>query len=180
MAERFKFSADVLALAKGVKVLFLDVDGVFTTGEIYYSDAGEAIKTFNTLDGFGLRLLQLANIIPVVISGRDSAALRARLKDLCFEHAHLGVTNKERQANETLLKLGLGWDQAACMGDDWPDLPMLMPSRLACAPPNAHTEVKSRADFITKAQGGRGALRELCDLLLISNGHYQTLLNSYI
>jgi 3-deoxy-D-manno-octulosonate 8-phosphate phosphatase (KDO 8-P phosphatase) len=170
---------DLLARAQRVKVVFLDVDGVLTDGGLLYSEAGETLKRFNTLDGHGLKMLQKAGITPVVITGRDSAALRKRLEALGITHAHFGTEDKRPAAQATLTKLGLDWSQSAAMGDDWPDLPMMQHAALACAPANAHAEVLARAHFVTPRAGGQGAVRDLCDLLLSGTGHYQALLASY-
>ncbi len=168
--------ADVLALARPVKVVFLDVDGVLTDGGLYISEAGETLKRFNTLDGHGLKLLQEAGVVPAVITGRDSPALRHRLIALGIVHARYGTTQKVPAAESILKELQLDWSQAAAMGDDWPDLPMLQRAALAVAPPNAHPEVLSRVHAITTQAGGHGAVRELCDGVLMARGDYGRLL----
>jgi 3-deoxy-D-manno-octulosonate 8-phosphate phosphatase (KDO 8-P phosphatase) len=159
--------------------VFLDVDGVLTDGGLFYSESGETLKRFNTLDGHGLKMLQKAGITPVVITGRDSAPLRMRLQALGITHAHFGTEYKRPAAEKTLADLGLDWSQSAAMGDDWPDLPMMQHAALACAPANAHDEVLARAHFVTPRTGGNGAVRDLCDLLLTGSGHYQAMLDSY-
>ncbi|GAB4396585.1 MAG: HAD family hydrolase [Rhodoferax sp.] len=168
------FAPELLVRAQPVKVVFLDVDGVLTDGGLYFSQDGETLKRFNTLDGHGLKLLQGAGVVPVVISGRDSAALRARLMALGVQRMVLGTEDKLPAAQSQLAALGLDWSQAAAMGDDWPDMPLLQRSALACAPCNAHAEVLARVHFVTQRQGGQGAVRELCDLLLTASGHYVT------
>ena len=170
------FPPELLLQAQGIRVLFLDVDGVLTDGGLYYSEHGETIKRFSTLDGQGLKLLQRAGITPVVITGRDSKPLRTRLANLGIEHAHFGTEDKRPAAQDTLKLLGLDWAQAAAMGDDWPDLPVLRRCALACAPLNAHAEAKAVAHVITSVPGGFGAVRELCDLLLVASGKYAALL----
>jgi 3-deoxy-D-manno-octulosonate 8-phosphate phosphatase (KDO 8-P phosphatase) len=173
------FSPELLLRAQGVKVVFFDVDGVLTDGGLYMSEAGETLKRFNILDGMGLKLLQKAGITPAVITGRDSPALRARLQALGIAHAHFGTENKRPAAEITLQALGLDWSAAAAMGDDWPDLPVLRRVALSCAPANAHAEVRAQASFATQACGGHGAVRELCDLLLVASGRYASLLQEY-
>ena len=174
------FPPALLAQAKDVRALLLDVDGVLTDGGLYFTETGETSKRFNTLDGHGLKLLQGAGIQPVIITGRDSAALRVRLNALNIQHAHFGVEDKHSAAQAALQSLGLSWAQTAAMGDDWPDLPMLLPSALACAPPNAHREVLSRVHWVTQAPAGHGAVREVCDLLLQARGDYAALLNQVL
>ncbi len=179
-----RFATEVLLRAQGVKVLFLDVDGVLTDGALYYAEcvpadakgAAETLKRFNTLDGYGIRLLQLAGVAPVVVSGRDSYALRARLADLGVERAYCGVEHKRTVAQQSLDEMGLDWSHAAAMGDDWPDLGVMRACAFSAAPANAHAEVKAAAHYVTAQCGGHGAVRELADLLLMASGRYAGLL----
>ncbi len=170
------YPAELLLKAQGIRVAFFDVDGVLTDGGLYFSEQGETLKRFHTLDGHGLKLLQRAHIVPVIITGRDSPPLRNRLQALGVVHAHFGVDGKGPPAEQTLRELGLDWSQAAAMGDDWPDLAMMQPSAFSCAPSNAHAEVKARADHVTAESGGNGAVRAFCDLLLVACGRYASLL----
>lgn len=170
------FPPELLLQAQGIRVAFFDVDGVLTDGGLYISEAGEILKRFNTLDGHGLKLLARAGITPAVITGRDSPALRTRLKALGIAHVHYGTEDKRPAAEQTLKTLGLDWAQAAAMGDDWPDLPVLRRCAFACAPAHAHAEARACAHHVTAAQGGHGAAREFCDLLLIASGRYEALL----
>lgn len=174
-----QIAPELLLRAQDVRIAFFDVDGVLTDGSLYFSESGETLKRFNTLDGHGLKLLQKAGIIPAVITGRDSAPLRVRLKALGVEHAVFGTEDKRPAAEQILQTLGLTWAQAAAMGDDWPDLPVMRRSAFACAPANAQVEVRQSAHFVTKARGGDGAARELCDLLLVATGRYASLLADY-
>lgn len=174
-----RFDPQLLLRAQTVRVLFLDVDGVLTDGGIYIGEqpgaergAAENLKRFSTLDGHGLKMLQRAGITPVVITGRDSVPLRARLDALGVGHAHFGTEAKCAAAEQSLAMLGLSWSQAAGMGDDWPDLPVLRRCALACAPAQAHQEVRAVAHHICSAPAGGGAVREVCDLLLAAGGHY--------
>jgi len=179
MKPALQFDPALLLKAQGVRVAFFDVDGVLTDGGLLFSEAGETLKRFNTLDGHGLKLLQQAGITPVVITGRDSAPLRVRLTALGIAHAHFGTEDKRPAAQQTLDTLGLDWSQAAAMGDDWPDLPVMRRCAVACAPANAHAEVLAQAHYVTKARGGDGAAREFCDLLLVASGRYVHLLEPY-
>jgi 3-deoxy-D-manno-octulosonate 8-phosphate phosphatase (KDO 8-P phosphatase) len=170
------FPPELLLRAQGVRVAFFDVDGVLTDGGLYISEAGETLKRFNTLDGHGLKLLQRAGITPAVVTGRDSPALRLRLKALGVTHVHYGTEDKLPAAQQILQTLGLDWAQAAAIGDDWPDLPVMHRCALACAPANAHAQAKAIAHHVTAAHGGHGAAREFCDLLLVASGRYAGLL----
>jgi 3-deoxy-D-manno-octulosonate 8-phosphate phosphatase (KDO 8-P phosphatase) len=170
------FPPELLLQAQAVKVAFFDVDGVLTDGGLYFSEHGETLKRFNTLDGHGLKLLKHAGITPVIITGRDSVPLRLRLKALGIEHARFGTEDKLPAAEDYLKTLGLGWHQAAAMGDDWPDLPMMQRAALACAPINAHAQALALAHFVTTRKGGEGAAREFCDVLVVASGQYGKLL----
>lgn len=170
------YPPELLLQAQGIRVVFFDVDGVLTDGGLYFSESGEALKRFHVLDGQGLKLLQQVGITPVVITGRDSPALRLRLKALSITHARFGTEDKRPAAEEFLQALGLNWSQAAAMGDDWPDLPVLQRVAFACSPANGHAQAKAVAHHITTERGGEGAARALCDLLLVASGHYAKLL----
>ena len=170
----------LLLRAQGVRAVFFDVDGVLTDGGLHFTESGETMKRFSTLDGEGLKMLQKVGITPAVITGRDSAPLRTRLKALGIEHVRYGTEDKAPAAAEILETLGLDWSQAAHMGDDWPDLAVMTRVAFACAPRNAHIEVKAIAHYVTEREGGHGAARELCDLLLLACGRYADLWRSYL
>lgn len=174
-----QWDPQLLLKAQEVRVVFFDVDGVLTDGGLYFSGEGEVLKRFHTLDGHGLKMLQKAGITPAVVTGRDSAPLRLRLKQLGIENARFGTEDKVPAAEAILAELGLQWDQAAAMGDDWPDLPVMRRSRFACAPANAHDEALHIADWVSSRRGGDGAVRQFCDLLLAANGAYAGLLARY-
>lgn len=172
------FPAPLLLRAQPVRVAFFDVDGVLTDGGLLFTEGGETIKRFNTLDGHGLKMLQKAGITPAVITGRDSQPLRTRLQALGIEHVRYGTEDKAPAAQAILAGLGLDWSQACAMGDDWPDLALMSRCALAVAPPNAHTEVLALAHHITQKAGGHGAARECCDLLVVASGHYAPYLSA--
>ena len=160
----------------GLKAAIFDVDGVLTDGRLYIDEQGEAFKAFHVLDGQGLKLLAQGGIEPIVITGRDSLAVRRRVGDLGLAHMRFGVADKLSAATDLLLELSLDWADIAVMGDDWPDLPLFTRAAFACAPPNAHAEVRAAAHHVTAARGGEGAARECCDLLLMASGRYAALL----
>ncbi|MEI8326666.1 MAG: HAD hydrolase family protein [Betaproteobacteria bacterium] len=176
MNPALKISPELLLQAQGIRVLFLDVDGVLTDGGLYLTEHGETIKRFHTLDGHGIKLLQRAGITPAVITGRDSLALRLRLEALGVRHVRYATEDKRPAAEDILQALALDWHQAAAMGDDWPDLAVMRRCAFACASANAQAEVRARAHYVTGARGGDGAVRELCDLLLLASGQYGALL----
>ncbi len=178
---RQTFATELLLRAQPVRALLLDVDGVLTPGDLLVGADGEQLKRFCTLDGHGLKLLESCGVTAVVLSGRDSPALRARLAELgLLRHAVLGRSHKLPGAQAALEALGLGWGEVAAIGDDWPDLPLLTRAQLAACPPGAHPEVLARVHVRTRAAAGAGAVRELCDLLLSAQGRYADLLSQAV
>jgi 3-deoxy-D-manno-octulosonate 8-phosphate phosphatase (KDO 8-P phosphatase) len=164
--------------ALGLRAAIFDVDGVLTDGRLYIGEQGETVKAFHVLDGHGLKLLLAGGIVPLIVTGRDSPALRRRVADLGLPHAVYGAGDKLAAAEGLLDVLGIDWADVGAIGDDWPDLPLLQRCAFACASANAHAEVKAVADHVTQAAGGHGAAREFCDLLLIAAGRYAALLQS--
>ena len=177
-----RFPPELLLRAQGIglgmKAAIFDVDGVLTDGRLFIGEAGEVFKAFHVLDGHGLKLLAQAGITPIIITGRDSAAVRRRISDLGLIHAFFGVSNKLALASTVLAEQGIGWGDLAVIGDDWPDLPLLARAGFACAPANAHAEARALAHHVTAAAGGAGAAREFCDLLLMACGRYEAMLQA--
>jgi 3-deoxy-D-manno-octulosonate 8-phosphate phosphatase (KDO 8-P phosphatase) len=162
----------------GVKVALFGVRGVLTDGRSALGEAGERFETFSALDDQGLQSLQQAGIVPVLITGRDSPAVRRHVAELGLAHAAYGVRDKLAAAEPLLAALGARWGEVAAMGDDWPDLPLMSRAGFACAPPGAHAELRAVAHHVTQAPAGHGAARECCDLLLMAAGHYERLLHA--
>ncbi|MBT9500973.1 MAG: HAD hydrolase family protein [Burkholderiaceae bacterium] len=179
-----RFAPELLLKAQGsglgLKAAIFDVDGVLTDGRIYIGEQGESFKAFSTLDGHGLKLLAQGGITPVIITGRDSPAVRRRVADLGLQHAVYGAKDKLAVATPLLAQLGVQWNQVAAMGDDWPDLPLLTRAGFACAPPQAHAEVLAVAHHVTTAAAGHGAARECCDILLMACGRYAELFAGHL
>jgi 3-deoxy-D-manno-octulosonate 8-phosphate phosphatase (KDO 8-P phosphatase) len=184
LTPALNFPPDLLLKAQGphlgMKAAIFDVDGVLTDGRLFIGETGELFKAFSTLDGHGLKLLARAGIMPIVITGRDSAAVRRRVADLGLAHAVYGAGDKLAAAQPLLAALNLDWPEVAVIGDDWPDLPLLTRAGFACAPANAHLEVKAVAHHVTQRAGGDGAAREFCDLLLVAAGRYADLLQGHL
>jgi 3-deoxy-D-manno-octulosonate 8-phosphate phosphatase (KDO 8-P phosphatase) len=184
MTPALHFPPELLLQAQGsgmgLRAAIFDVDGVLTDGSLYISETGESFKAFHSLDGHGLKLLAQGGITPLVITGRDSPAVRRRVADLGLSHAVFGAADKLAAAEALLQNLNLSWSDVAVMGDDWPDLPLFARAAFACAPANAHIEVRSRAHHVTQARGGEGAARECCDLLLTAAGRYADLLHGHL
>ncbi len=169
-----------LARAKEIRLLLLDVDGVLTDGNLIYSHEGKESKSFNTQDGFGLRILQDAGIEVGIITARSSEALERRARDLKISHLYQGSSNKLAAYKEIVTATGLKPFQIAYMGDDWLDLVLLKRVGLAAAPANAVPEVKEMVHYCTGQSGGQGAVRELCDLILEARGKHKEILQYYI
>ncbi len=173
------FAPELLLVAQGMRAAVFDVDGCLTDGRIYIGEHGESVKAFNTLDGHGLKLLAQGGVTPVVVTGRDSPAVRRRCADLGIAEAHFGVHDKLGCAEALRRRLGLQWAELAVIGDDWPDLPLLTRAGFAAAPANAHAEVLAVAHHVSQYRGGHGAAREFCDLLLMAAGRYAALLAAH-
>ena len=161
---------DVKQRAARIKLVIFDVDGVLTDGRLYYGAGGEELKVFHVHDGFGIKSLQGAGLTVAIISGRESAAVTRRMQDLRIEHVFQGDEHKLPIFERLLHKLSIGPEQTACVGDDLPDLPLLQRAGLAVAPANALPALKQAAHHVTVARGGRGAVREVCDLILDAQG----------
>ena len=153
-------------LFKNIKLIAFDVDGVFTDGRIYISDAGVESKAFHTQDGHGIRQILEVGIKVAVISGRKSQAVSMRMEELSIEDVYLGCKNKEATFQALLKKYSIRAMESAFVGDDIPDVKILKVVGLPIAVANARSEVKEIAKYITKNTGGSGAIREITDLLL--------------
>ncbi len=162
-----------------IKMLVLDVDGVLTDGQLYYGDGGEYIKAFNTLDGHGLKMLMHYGIKVAVISGRGSNMLTKRMHDLGITDVHEKISYKIPVYENLLAKYNLDRQQAAYMGDDIPDYPLLESSGLAVCPSNAHIIIKNICDWTIDIQGGNGAVRRLCDAVILAQYGLETLINQH-
>jgi len=169
-----------LPKAKDIKLLLLDVDGVLTDGNLIYSHEGKESKSFNTQDGFGLRMLQDAGVEIGIITARSSEALERRSKDLKITLLYQGAANKLIAYKEIVKATGLKPFEIAYMGDDWLDMVLLKRVGLAVAPANAVNEVKDMAHYTTEQSGGHGAVREICDLILEATGKYKELYQHYM
>jgi len=149
-----------------IRLLVLDVDGVLTDGRLYFGPRGEALKVFDVRDGYGLVALRRAGVEVAVISGRRSAAVSARCRELRVRHVHQGVADKLAVFERLRARLNLTRSACACVGDDLPDLPLMKAVALSFAVADAHPQVRRAAWAVTRERGGRGAVREVCDLLL--------------
>ncbi|MFH0783814.1 MAG: HAD hydrolase family protein [Pseudomonadota bacterium] len=170
----------VMAKAKDIRLLLLDVDGVLTNGSLLYTGSSEESKAFNTQDGFGLRLLQDAGIDVGIITARKSEVVARRAIELKIRFIYQGAPNKSEAFKDILKVSGLRPFEIAYMGDDWLDLVLLQQVGLAIVPANGVREVKEMAHFITERMGGEGAVREACDLILDAKNLTAELLQKYL
>ena len=168
--ERSQSWQQALQQAAGVQLLLLDVDGVLTDGSITFLSGGAEAKSFNTQDGLGINLLQESGVPVGIITARSSEAVERRARDLGLAHVYQGKLDKLTVFETILKETGLRPPQTAYMGDDWIDLPILNRVGFAAAPANAVAEVRQRVHYITERSGGRGAVREVCDLILEARG----------
>jgi 3-deoxy-D-manno-octulosonate 8-phosphate phosphatase (KDO 8-P phosphatase) len=168
-----------LPRAKGIRLLLLDVDGVLTDGTITYTHDGGESKGFNTQDGFGLSILQESGVDVGLITARTSESVTRRANDLRLKYVYQGNRDKIRVYEEILAKSGLRPPETAYMGDDWLDLPMMNRAGLAAAPANAVDEVKRAAHYVTARGGGKGAVREVCELILEARGQLAAIFKKY-
>lgn len=153
-----------------IKILVMDVDGTLTDGKINISEKGELFKSFNVKDGYGIaNLLPKMNILPVIITGRNSEIVKERCKDLNIELLYQGINDKIFQLKEVLYKLNLTADQVAYIGDDLNDLDCLEYVGISACPSDAVSLVKERVNYICKNKGGNGAVREFIDWLAMEN-----------
>ncbi len=158
----------LVARAARIRLVLLDVDGVLTDGRLWYGAEGEALKAFDVRDGYGIVLLR-DHAAFGVISGRPGKASEARLRELRFEHLVFGEPDKLR-GYARLAHLGIPDDEVAYMGDDVNDVPLLEKVGLSACPADAHPDVRGAVHFVAGSPGGRGAVRELCDLVLRAKG----------
>jgi 3-deoxy-D-manno-octulosonate 8-phosphate phosphatase (KDO 8-P phosphatase) len=170
MAEAEMKKGFPAAAAKNLRLMAFDVDGVLTDGRIFLTEAGEEMKAFSSLDGHGLKCLQRAGVELAIITGRASGATRARARGLGIRHVFEGVSDKEQAMQALLDELALPWEAAGYMGDDLPDLPVLLRVGFSAAPANAHPRAKAAALYVTEGKGGEGAAREACDAILDARG----------
>ncbi len=150
----------------GLRLIAFDVDGVFTDGRFYLSNDGVESKAFSTQDGFGIRRLLQAGIAVAVISGRSSRAVEHRMAELGVPHVIQGCKDKVAAFGELTASLGIAAGECAFVGDDIPDLPLLNKVGYPVAVANAVSEVRSACAYVTRAHGGSGAVREVCDAVL--------------
>lgn len=159
---------DIKEKAKNIKLMAFDVDGVFTDGSIIYDENGKETKVFNAKDGQGVVCVEKSGIITAIITARKNGTVEHRAKNLGITELHQGIKYKLPILEDIIKKYGLTFENVSYIGDDLPDICILEKVGLACCPNDAVDEVKNICDFVSTKDGGRGAIRELCDFVLRS------------
>ena len=162
------------------RLLALDVDGVMTSGAVFFTALGDEIKAFNILDGQGIKSLLLNGIEVAIITGRTSPLTAKRAKDLGIKHITQGREDKKTALIELCSSLAISLDEVAYVGDDLPDLSAIKAANVGFTVPNAHPFIRKHADYCTTLKGGEGAVREVCDLILCAKGLIDSYYNAYL
>ena len=171
---------DVYLKARAIRLAIFDVDGVLTDGGLHYSDGGEETKVFDVRDGHGLKMLKESGVELAIITGRTSRCVTRRAEELGIELLFQGVKDKVLTFQTLAAQLGLEPVACAYMGDDWPDLPVLIRAGLALSVPEAPVSVRSRVHYVTHLGGGRGAVREACELIMQAQGTFDSQLAAFL
>jgi 3-deoxy-D-manno-octulosonate 8-phosphate phosphatase (KDO 8-P phosphatase) len=170
----------VYVRARAVRLAIFDVDGVLTDGGLHYSDSGEETKIFDVRDGHGMKMLQASGVALAIITSRTSKCVARRAENLGIELVFQGVEDKVSAFQRLLSHLELDPIACAYMGDDWVDLPVLLRCGLALTVPEAPAVVRERVHYVTHANGGRGAVREACELIMHAQGTFQSRLAAFL
>lgn len=170
----------LLEKARHIQALVLDVDGILSDGFVTLTNSGDEIKSFDIRDGLGMKLVQKIGLKVVIITGRQSHIVKKRMSDLGVDLVFQGRDDKGVALREACAQLGLLPEDCLYMGDDWPDLSAFAIAGMKVTVPNGHVEVRRRADLVTQAYGGRGAVREVCDMLLTAKSEYNNVLESFL
>lgn len=173
-------ATDAAARAARIRLMIFDVDGVLTDGSLHFGPEGEVIKTFNVLDGHGIKLLQQSGLETAIISARESTLVARRAADLGITHIYQGVHDKRAAFEQLLAQSGSVAEACGFIGDDVIDLPILSRVGFAASVPNGHPEVRSRVHYVTQLSGGHGAVREICDFILRVQGNYEAAMAPYL
>lgn len=171
--------AERIERACAVKVLIFDVDGVLTDGGLFFGDDGQEYKAFNSRDGHGIKMLQDSGVETAILTGRSSQVVLHRARNLGITRIIQGAHDKLAAYEALLAETGLRPEQTAYLGDDLVDLPVLRRCGLACTVPDAPPEVLARVHYVTTAQAGRGAAREVCELIMRAQGTWDAQLARY-
>ncbi len=170
---------NILKKAAKVKLAIFDVDGVLTDGRLYFDASGVEFKVFYVHDGLGFKLLKQSGVEVAIISSRTSSIVTSRMKNLGVDQVYQGQEDKTKAFAELLTKFNLVPEQIAYVGDDLPDLPLILQAGLGICVANAHSLLKQHAHWQTLAKGGDGAAREVCELIMEAQGTLQAAYEQY-
>ena len=166
--------------AKNVRLVISDVDGVLTSGTLFYGPSGSEMKDFNVHDGIGMRILRESGVQLAIITAKTSHAVEQRMRDLNIEHVYQGQSDKLVAYEELKQKLNVTDAEIAYIADDLPDLPLLLRVGLPVSVPNAPKIVHEHVALVTRAHGGKGAMRELCEIIMKAQGTYHAAIEAYL
>jgi 3-deoxy-D-manno-octulosonate 8-phosphate phosphatase (KDO 8-P phosphatase) len=171
---------DVIEKAKNIRIVIFDVDGVLTDGTLYLTDGGEEIKAFNSQDGHGMKMLKASGVELAIITARESRSVKLRAEDLNITLLYQGEKNKLKIFEYLVTKLKLDMSSCAYVGDDLIDLPVMTRCGLSICVPSSPTLVKKHAHYVTNSEGGQGAVREVCEMIMHSQGTLDAQLEKYL
>ena len=173
-------SPDAKERARAIRIMVFDVDGVMTDGRLYFSNSGEEMKAFHTLDGQGLKMLRESGVEIAILTARQSRVVARRAAELGITHVRQGAADKRAGFADILADCGLQAANAGYIGDDLVDLPVLTRCAFAASVPEAPEAIRSRVHYITSAAGGHGAAREVCEFILRAQGRFEQALARYL
>lgn len=176
----FNIPADVIERAEKIRLVVFDVDGVLTDGSLFIGDDGQEYKAFNSRDGHGIKMMLRNGVDGAIITGRTSKVVEHRVTDLGIQHVRQGCADKLPVYQEMIATLGLHNEQVAFIGDDIVDLPIMLHTGLSIATSDAHPMVKRHSHWITPSAGGRGAARDLAEMVMFAQGSYETEMLKYL
>lgn len=179
-APDFNVDEDLIRRAHPIKLAIFDVDGVLTDGSLYLGDNGQEYKAFNSKDGQGMKMLARQGVDTAIITGRTSKVVEHRMKDLQVRHLYQGAVEKLPVYERLLNDLGLEPEQTAFVGDDIVDLPIMLKVGLAVTVNDAHPLVKEHSHWTTPSVGGKGAVREFCEMIIFAQGNYNEEMKLYL
>ena len=171
---------DVIEKAKKIRIVIFDLDGVLTDGTLYLTDSGEEIKAFNSRDGHGMKMLKASGVELAIITARESRSVKLRADNLNITLLYQGEKNKLKVFESLLTKLNLDMSSCAYVGDDLIDLPVMTRCGLSICVPSAPILVKKHAHYVTNSEGGQGAVREVCEMVMLSQGTLDAQSDKYL
>ena len=170
----------VIEKAKSIRIVIFDVDGVLTDGTLYFTDSGEEIKAFNSRDGHGMKMLKASGVELAIITARESRSVKLRAENLNITLLYQGEKNKLKVFESLVTKLKLDMSSCAYVGDDLIDLPVMTRCGLSICVPSSPILVKKHAHYVTNSEGGQGAVREVCEMIMLSQGTLDAQLGKYL